>query len=42
MIKEIYTPILNSLEKKGIVMIEESANPKAFAKMQASNNRAKM
>jgi saccharopine dehydrogenase-like NADP-dependent oxidoreductase len=42
MTKEIYEPILNKLEKRGIYMVEESANPKAMAKMQATNNRAKM
>ena len=39
---EIYMPILNQLEKRGIYMVEESANPQAHAKMTASRNRAKM
>jgi len=38
--KEIYNPILKSLEKKGIVMVEESANPRAHAIM--SGPKAKM
>lgn len=34
MTKDIYTPILNDLEKHhGIVMVEESQNPTAWAKM---------
>jgi len=34
MTKDIYTPILHDLEKNhGIVMVEESANPSAWAKM---------
>lgn len=42
MTKEIYEPIMNELEKRGIAMVEESANPKAMAKMQATNNKARM
>jgi saccharopine dehydrogenase-like NADP-dependent oxidoreductase len=38
--KEIYTPILKALEKKGIVMVEESANPRAH--MIMSGPKAKM
>lgn len=39
---EIYEPILDQLEKRGITMVEESSNPKAMAKMQSSSNRPKL
>ena len=42
MTPEIYSPILAQLEKKGIYMVEESANPKAHARMAASSQQAKM
>lgn len=44
MTKEIYTPILDALEKNhGVTMIEESANAKAHAKMMGKPaNRARM
>lgn len=42
MTPEIYEPILAKLEERGIYMVEESANPKAMAKMQATHNRARL
>lgn len=42
MTKEIYEPIMKELEKRGIAMVEESQNPKAMAKMQASSNKPRM
>jgi len=43
MTKDIYEPILNDLEKNhGIVMVEESQNPSAWAKMGGPGKLAKM
>jgi len=43
MAKEIYQPVLEALEKHhGVTMVEESANPEAWAKMCPAKNRARM
>jgi len=42
MTPEIYEPILKQLEDRGIKMVEESSNPKAMARMQASHNRPRL